>query len=622
MKKKSLIVFTAIAALTSALLMVFLTVQGNRANASLNEFGIGIFNFTNQGATNLNNFSRALEKYRVAKDQEEKAKAKKEYLFRYDILYSAIVVLQQFKNEVEVPEVRELNRISKIFVRGIEANMTPEYELEDQKVAEILELADQIFLQNYEVANNHFLRHSYLRDDVSARLKYLNTAFLLLGLLFLASIISFFHLFWRARIRESRSNQELRTAHGQLTRVVEELRSGNVERKAQNQFIAAASHDLRQPLHALGLFLNSLEKNVHEPEGLRLLDKIRQSTAALNGLFNGLLDLSKLDAEVVKVEKDHFDLSVLLSEICEEFHESSVEHNITIDLEVVDQCIVFSDRMLLTRIIRNLVANVVAHAPGSHLKIDSKFLGVGKESDKEFIQLSIADTGPGIPTVEHEAIFSEYYQLNNPERDRNKGLGLGLSIVNKLAKLLNIKLTLNSDTSKGTEVLLRIEAGEAHSAHEVSNELEFEPGDTGLGGLQVVVIDDEKDIRDGMEITLRDVDCDVIVSESAEAARRLIVKLDWVPDLIIADYRLRNGKTGGDAVVLLREELNREVPALIITGDTSPERVREATDSGMKLLHKPVVPAELFRTIEDILGERYVPGDDASNAITAGDHQS
>jgi len=177
--------------------------------------------------------------------------------------------------------------------------------------------------------------------------------------------------------------------------------------------------------------------------------------------------------------------------------------------------------------------------------------------------------------------------------------------VKRLSDLLGHQISLSDDQGNGTVFTLYLPQGQRRLCAEHSrNNVPEIFAQLDLDGLQIMVIDDEADIRDGMEITLTDVGCRVFTCESAASAQSLLVELDLIPDLIIADYRLREGKTGSEAVELLRDELNQDIPAFLISGDTSAIRVKEASDSGIRLLHKPVTPTELFEVINEVAYEK------------------
>jgi len=371
--------------------------------------------------------------------------------------------------------------------------------------------------------------------------------------------------------------------------------TGNIERRAQNRFMAAASHDLRQPLHALGLYLSSLERYIPSEEGKNILANTHRSTEALKQLLNSMLDLSKLDAGVVDIDLVNLDLDALFDHLLQSFLPEAKQRQLAFDVEFSGLS-VNSDRLLLERILGNLVANALSYTEVGRVTLRAFAL----ESQ---VCISISDTGSGIPVHEQEAVFNEFYQLQNPERDRNKGLGLGLSIVKRLTRLLKLDLKIISDEGKGTTFQLMLpEASETEKNLQVTGKSAMSAPDD-LTGLSILIIDDELDVREGMRTWLIQKGCEVMLADSTDQALELIVAISWTPDLIMADYRLRNDETGDSAIVKVREEVNLDIPAMIITGDTSPARLREATASGFHLLHKPVVVEDLLSTISELVGE-------------------
>ena len=235
------------AALISAVLILYVAYHGNKARSSISQYGIGVFNYTNQNTGNLSQFITAISDYRGEQDVEKKAAFKKEYLKRFDILWSAFVTLQQFQKDRTWPEISEFVTNSRQFAVDADDLMKPDVELSETHIQSLLKSTRELRQQNINLSNRHFQRQSSLRDDAAIRIRLLNRAYAALGAVLGIAVGSFLLLLWRARKRELKSTEELRTAHEQLTRVVEELRSGKVERKAQNRFVAAARKNKVKP---------------------------------------------------------------------------------------------------------------------------------------------------------------------------------------------------------------------------------------------------------------------------------------------------------------------------------------------------------------------------------------
>ncbi len=425
----------------------------------------------------------------------------------------------------------------------------------------------------------------------------LNDAFWFFGCLLIAAGIVLTVLLLRATRRLQQLNARALSSQAQLDKALDELSSGDNERRAQNRFIAAASHDLRQPLHALGLYLGALRGHVTSGDGHAILDSTHRSTEALTQLLNSLLDISRLDAGVVDIHEIPFELDELLQQLHQTFQPEALERGLTLETPLCGLW-VDTDRNLLDRILRNLICNALNYTRQGSVRVEAA-------ADPQTVLVQVIDTGPGIPAIEQEAIFNEYYQLHNPERDRTKGLGLGLSIVRRLSRLLEVELRMVSTEGKGTRFELLIPRALAMPTPDTA--VMANQADHGLHsgenaqGLAIMVIDDENDVREGMQLLLGSEGCDVITADSADSAVVALIARDFVPELIIADYRLRDEQTGSDAIARVREETNEEVPAIIITGDTSPARLKEAVASGFQLLHKPVAGDELFAAIRHLV---------------------
>lgn len=352
--------------------------------------------------------------------------------------------------------------------------------------------------------------------------------------------------------------------------------------QAKSNFLAAVSHDLRQPLHALGLFVSNLKNNVKNTPHADSVGKIDSLLIGLETMFNGLLDISRLDAGVIKPEFRHFDIAPLIDKVCNDLQQEAQSKNISLR-RYNRKLIVYSDPVLVERIIRNLMTNAVRHTQRG-----SVLVGVRPVNNK--VQVNVWDTGPGIAENQAHKIFDEYYQLKNPERDRNKGLGLGLAIVHRLVEQLDISVQLQSSLGKGSRFLITLPFGDEYKIDELPQQAAAMTA-LSLDGKIVLVIDDDQSILDGMETLLQSWGCQVMLAESIADAVQQVEKK--IPDLIIADYRLRENLTGIDAIKVINKQLATQIPAVLVTGDTDPDRLREAKNSGLPLLHKPVRPAKL-----------------------------
>jgi signal transduction histidine kinase/CheY-like chemotaxis protein len=351
----------------------------------------------------------------------------------------------------------------------------------------------------------------------------------------------------------------------------------------KSRFLAAASHDLRQPVHALTLFVAALRPRVGDPEARRLLDHIDSSVQAMGGLFNGLLDISRLDAGVVEVHPQTFAMQPLLERICRDYAGAAEAKKISLTLKST-RAAVYSDPLLVERVVRNIVANAITHT-------DEGGVLVGCRRRGNTLRVQVWDTGRGIPENEQSRIFIEFYQVANPERDRSKGVGLGLAIVKRLTALLGHPLALRSRPGAGS--VFSLDLPYSNAVTNTPGVGQEEAGDQLASGL-ILVIDDEVTIQLAMKSLLEGWGFNAIVAGSCDEILPLLANCPDRPRLIICDYRLRAHEDGIRVIERLRSEYNDdEIPGMLITGDTAPDRIREAEESGLLLLHKPVSNSRL-----------------------------
>lgn len=362
----------------------------------------------------------------------------------------------------------------------------------------------------------------------------------------------------------------------------EKERAENASRD-KTRFLASASHDLRQPVHALSLFADALRAEQSSERGKALLGDMGQSIRALNQLLESLIDISRLDADIVKPALTHFAMAPLLERLRFEYLPQARAQGLGLQMNAGDSS-VYSDPVLLEAILRNLIGNALRYTQSGNVEVTC-----GRRGEQAYIE--VLDTGIGIPKEQQREIFREFYQLNNPERDRTKGLGLGLAIVDRLVSLLKHRIELQSASGQGSRFTIVLPVGDpAALAKPTGETAAFEHQD--VTGMRVLVIDDEVAVRKGMRAVLDDWGCTVLLAGSEDEALASLVGAA-APDAIIVDYRLRDGKTGVQAIEGLRRATGVDIPALIVTGDTDPARLREAQASGHTLMHKPVQPGKL-----------------------------
>ncbi|MDD5297227.1 MAG: ATP-binding protein [Rhodocyclaceae bacterium] len=390
-------------------------------------------------------------------------------------------------------------------------------------------------------------------------------------------------------------NQE--EMHRRIGEATEELRvrKDDAERAnvAKSRFLAAASHDLRQPMHALGLFVGQLQQQTVLPEARRLVEQIAESVKALGGLLDGLLDISKLDAGVLTPEKTPFAAAQMLARLESDFSGAAAAKNLFLRIRP-SPLWVHTDPVLLERILLNLVANAVRYTEKGGILVACRRRG-------NRVRIEVRDTGIGIPREAFDSIFQEFVQLRNPGRNRSQGLGLGLAIVKRLATLLDLRLELLSELGKGSifaveaPLALPTDAAQAKSSRLLPN--------LALDGKIVVVVDDDELVLESVASLLESWGCLVLPAAGGKQAEERVRRIGLIPDALLCDFRLQDGEKGTDVARTLRREFGEDIPAILISGDTDPEVLRMAREAGLALLHKPLSSAKLRTLLHRMLGK-------------------
>jgi signal transduction histidine kinase len=377
-----------------------------------------------------------------------------------------------------------------------------------------------------------------------------------------------------------------------ITRQKEELTKAN---HAKTRFFAAASHDLRQPMQAIVLLVESLRERVTEPESRRIVASIHSSVNSMAALVNALLDISRFDAGTVKPERSHFRVGTVLERLRGNFAEEAVGKGLEFRVHP-STAIVASDHILLYRILANITSNAIRYTERGRV-----VLGCRRRPDG--IEVGVWDTGPGIPEDDLEDVFKEFHQLGNPHRDREQGLGLGLAIVERTAALLGHPLVVRSRVGHGSLFAIRVPYGDLTGiqATERARGSEW----TSLEGCRVLVVEDEREIRGAMVMLLESWGCEVTAAPNGAEARAWLARTTSAPDVVIADYRLP-GEDSGIAIVRLVQSLHG-ASGILVTGDIAPELLKDAESSGIRLLHKPLRPARLRSLLGNVWRERSAP---------------
>lgn len=363
--------------------------------------------------------------------------------------------------------------------------------------------------------------------------------------------------------------------------------------RAKSRFLAAASHDLRQPLHALSLYSAALKLRSGDDASSEIAGHINEALASLAALVDSLLDISKLDAGAVQPELRRVSVKALIERIEADYRPVAREKGLEFRVAPVDAQ-VETDPVLLERVVRNLVDNAFKYTGAGSVALSA-------EVDERTVRIAVRDTGRGIGESERERIFEEFYQIGNPERDRVKGLGLGLAIVRRLAHLLGLEVHLETGPGRGSTFAVTLARLPEESAPQHAPRVPAAEESRALVGAKVLVIDDEPSVRLGMRTLLESWGCRVAACSGLDEAQRLLDDYALEVELIVADFRLPQHENGIETVRRLRARLG-DVPALMVSGDTAPERLREAQASGLPFLHKPVAADKLKETMLAVLG--------------------
>ena len=359
----------------------------------------------------------------------------------------------------------------------------------------------------------------------------------------------------------------------------------------KSKFLAAASHDLRQPLNSMGLFLYAYSQSLSiKDKNRNIFSKIEQSYEALKELFDALLEVSRLDAGNVELSMEPISIAPLVQSIVDELAEQADAKSLTIHYQGANH-FVMADRILLSRILRNLLDNAIKYTEQGQVQVE-EYVQNGR------VTLAVSDSGIGIPGSEMQNIFDEYHQLSNKRRDRRQGIGLGLSIVKKMASLMDCSVQVESKIGKGSrfsfslEQVAPVNKQEIKVKHDITN-VQVDRSK------KILVIDDEPDILQGMVLLLKGWGYQVVSAHRYEEALEHIQQGE--PDIILCDYRLQDNMNGIQVLLKLAATMSKPVEAIIITGDTDPQVLEHIKGNGFVCLHKPIDTTHLQDELNQLM---------------------
>jgi signal transduction histidine kinase len=397
-----------------------------------------------------------------------------------------------------------------------------------------------------------------------------------------------------ARLRASTRDLEARIAAATAA-LHAEKETAEEATAAKSRFIAAASHDLRQPLHAIGMFTATLQRRSLGTNVEGVVADLARAVTVMDELFDSLLDISKLDAGVLRPQPGPILLAHLFAQLESEHVDSAARKNLTLRLRPTDAAVV-SDELLLHRLLGNLVTNAIRYTNEGGVLVCARRRG-------DAVQIEVRDSGIGISPEHQQEIFREFYQIGNPARDRGLGLGLGLAIVARIARLLGTEVSVRSKAGQGSVFLLRLPRADAHDARWVAAEAARDAHEKPIG-LPVLVIDDDRLALAGSRALLEDLGCRVVAVTNAEDAESALRAIGEAPVLVVCDLWLSDRRSG---IALLRKlAAATSIPpyGILVSGDTSPETIQLAKDARFPLLHKPVSPARLRAIVTHFAARR------------------
>lgn len=435
----------------------------------------------------------------------------------------------------------------------------------------------------------------------------------MMGGVSVAALIGLASLGWASLRREAAARDALRDANARLEQRVEErtadLRSLNQKlvralaekeraNQAKSRFLSAANHDLRQPFQALRLFHHLLMERLKDSRERSIAEKMGEALDSGEKLLHALLEVATLDAGVVRPNIADVSIATVLNGVASEFRGLAADKRLDLRVRGCD-AMVRTDATLLTRMLGDLLRNAIAYTPAGGVVVGCRRRG-------QWLRIEVWDTGSGIAAEHLDAIFEDFVQLGNPERDRRRGLGLGLSKVRRKAALLGHAVEVRSRLGQGSvfSVMVPLAASESRAdparIPAVMGRAEDRPARL------ILIVEDDPVQSAGMRLLLESWGHDVLTAEDGPAALAALRAAPRCPDVILSDFRLPGPLTGAQTIIRAGEQEGRPIPGIILTGDTAPERIREAVAAGCRLLHKPVTP-DVLRDALNALGAERVP---------------
>lgn len=365
--------------------------------------------------------------------------------------------------------------------------------------------------------------------------------------------------------------------------------------RAKSVFLATASHDLRQPLNAMQMYIAALRLKVKDDDALKIVNDIDAVSVSTAHLLSALLDVSQLEAGAIKPKIENFPVQDILRRVYRSFALVAKEKGV--ELRLSDSSVhVRSDPVLLERIIGNFTSNAIRYTERGEVLIGCRRRGA-------FVSLEVLDTGCGIPDSQIRPVFDDFYQINNKERDRGKGLGLGLAIAKRLSACMGYELKCNSEVGRGSRFAVLVEVGEKVLKQAEEDILDFVT--RGLSGVCVLLVEDDIDVLKATQQLLESWGCNVYSGRNLTDVLRVVdQQRETPPDIIVADNRLPGEANGIEVAKRVQQVLELTIPTVIVTGDVDESHIRGIKDQGYPVLCKPVRPAKLRALISHVVGQK------------------
>jgi len=399
--------------------------------------------------------------------------------------------------------------------------------------------------------------------------------------------------------------RQVRERTDELTRTLRKLERTNEElvrakelaelaNRSKTRFLAACGHDILQPLNAARLSASALSEVQTSEDGVRLSRQVDRALGTIESLLKALLDISKLDAGVVKPERAPVPLGELLADLESDFAPIVTRKGLKF-VVIPTSAWVETDPVMLRRIVQNLVSNAVRYTQSGGVL-------VGVRSRGEDVRIDVVDTGPGIPLDQHELIFDEFHRGDRANHDGEIGLGLGLSIVQRLVAALGHDVRLKSAVGRGSTFSVTLPRAMPPAPVALEALMSSSLQGYGLSGAFVAVVENDETVREATASLIERWCCDVAAAPSGDELMALVELYGKRPDVILADFHLDHDKTGLEAIERLRQRFDSPIPAIVVTADYSGDTARLVQSAGVELIKKPVKPAELRALLTHLLG--------------------